>query len=374
MITPYYASHGGGVEIVAGKLANWLVKKKWQLTWIASSNLDPLDERKSCRISPVKANNWVEEKSGVPFPIWGPSALCQLWKECKAADVIIVHESLYIPSMYATLIARMCKRPILLVQHISFVPYRKFWLRAILGVGNLTWTRLIHRLATKKVYISTRVMHYFESTGSRNNFSLIPNGVDADIFSFNPHYKKNFRPRILFVGRFVEKKGLDILQKLAQYRKDLDFFLAGDGPLRPENWAQENVHILGKIDPLNLAKEYRVANILLLPSHGEGFPLVVQEAMATGLAPVISDETASSLPDIEDHVYNAPVDRSNPRLIEQWSALIDRALAAEQDGLRSISRAKFAKKHWSWDHCAEKYDHLLISILDENCKTLINKE
>lgn len=368
MITPYYASHGGGVEIVASKLANGLAKKNWQVTWISSGNLDPVDENAFYRACPVNTNNLIEEKSGVPFPIWGLGALRSLWQECKASDIVIVHESLYIPSMYAALVARTCRRPILLVQHISSVPYSQFWLRAILRLGNFTWTRIIHRLASQKVYISTRVMNYFESREERRTSHLIPNGVDLDMFFYNRLHGKNLRPRILFVGRFVEKKGLDIIQKLAQRRPDIDFFLAGNGPIRPENWAKPNVHTLGHLGTADLAKQYHLADLLLLPSHGEGFPLVVQEAMATGLAPLISDETASALPDIDNHVYNAPVNRELPHLVEHWSNLIDQALAAEQDIKRSLARSEFARALWNLENCIETYDGLLESMLIRNKK------
>ena len=60
--------------------------------------------------------------------------------------------------------------------------------------------------------------------------------------------------RVLFVGRFVEKKGLAVLRALAQARGDLTFLLAGSGPIRPECWGLANVHVLGVQAPEALAR------------------------------------------------------------------------------------------------------------------------
>ena len=367
VVSPYYCGHGGGVEIVAGQLVERLARKGWSIVWMATAGSPP-PANAIWKMQAVEANNYIEEKTGVPFPWWGWKAIKKLWQETRAANVLMVHESLYIPSMLAVLVALLNRRPILLVQHVASIPYKNFWLRALVWSGNMSWTRFIHCASDKIVYISGRVLDYFDENNIDGKISLIPNGVDNRVFFFKDSSGlkiEETRPKILFVGRFVEKKGMDIVEGLAKIRSDLDFFLAGSGPIRPERWGLNNVSVLGHLNTATLAEQYRKANLLILPSAGEGFPLVVQEAMATGLAPLVSDETACALPNIEKHVYHASVDRSSSCLLENWSALIDHALDSEKCGRRSSLRADFAQSQWSWTRCVDLYDQVLCRLYKE---------
>lgn len=362
IVTPYYGGHGGGVELVAQRLAVALATKGWQITWVASGDSDSFEGDLGWTQRPVHANNAFERRTGVPFPLWGIHALRVLWAEMKPTNVVMVHESLYLSSMMAVLMARLLRKPVLLVQHISTVPYKSRLLRMIVLLGNLLWTRMVHALSDTKVYISAQVMEYFEGPRETPRSILIPNGVDLDSFFIdlkNCQKSGDKEPRILFVGRFVEKKGLDIIEGLAQLRPDLVFAMAGGGPIQPQLWGLQNVEVLGYLAAEDLRQQYRMADALLLPSHGEGFPLVVQEAIAMGLAPLVSDEVACALPGVREHVYQATVDRSRKDLAEVWSALIDEALIREVGGEARSARAAFALEHWSWTRCLDSYDFLL---------------
>ena len=71
--------------------------------------------------------------------------------------------------------------------------------------------------------------------------------------------------------------------------------IAGDGVHRDEleairggsPAAQETIFLYGRLSQSAVAKLYRSADLLVLPSQGEGAPLTVMEAMASGL-PVLA--------------------------------------------------------------------------------------
>jgi glycosyltransferase involved in cell wall biosynthesis len=67
----------------------------------------------------------------------------------------------------------------------------------------------------------------------------------------------------------------------------------GDGPLRTLIPADaENVAWFPAVAPEAMAGMYQAADAFLLPSHGEGMPLSVQEAMPAGLPVIVSRDEA----------------------------------------------------------------------------------
>jgi colanic acid/amylovoran biosynthesis glycosyltransferase len=116
--------------------------------------------------------------------------------------------------------------------------------------------------------------------------------------------KKGDKVRMLFIGRFVEKKGLiyalQALKQVSHEDSDFEFLIVGDGPLRPlyEKYVEEEalspfVRFLGFLSHSDCMAEMRAADLFLLPSvtaengDSEGTPTVILEAQAHGL-PVIS--------------------------------------------------------------------------------------
>src|SRR4029453_13710967 len=98
----------------------------------------------------------------------------------------------------------------------------------------------------------------------------------------------------IFVGRFVEKKGIQIVRHLAVRFPDITWLLVGWGPEDPARWHLKNVRVVGKRTSPDIAELYQAADLLVLPSVGEGFPLVVQESMSCGTPVAISTETAAA--------------------------------------------------------------------------------
>lgn len=116
--------------------------------------------------------------------------------------------------------------------------------------------------------------------------------------------------RALAIGRFVEKKGFaHLIDALARTQADITLRLVGDGPLRAELESRCRRHGLGgRVTfagwrPFDaIAGELADADVLVAPSvtaadgDMEGLPLVVIEAMATGL-PVIGS-AHSGIPEV----------------------------------------------------------------------------
>jgi glycosyltransferase involved in cell wall biosynthesis len=97
------------------------------------------------------------------------------------------------------------------------------------------------------------------------------------------------RSLVLFVGRLVEKKGYHIL--LAARDPAYDLVFVGPGPI-PKEGLINGVHWLGPLDQDQTAQLFRACDVFAFPAVGEIFTLVMQEAMASGLPVVTTDDPA----------------------------------------------------------------------------------
>lgn len=105
---------------------------------------------------------------------------------------------------------------------------------------------------------------------------------------------QNIRPRLLWVGRFVPVKRLEVLLDVAAAETGWDFHVIGSGGGSEYGRALEaraatlpNVTLHGGISDASLDDQYRRANALLSTSSVEGVPTTFLEAWARGL-PVVS--------------------------------------------------------------------------------------
>lgn len=153
---------------------------------------------------------------------------------------------------------------------------------------------------------------------------------------------------VLFVGRLVEKKGVDILlDAMAQARiaePALTLTVVGDGPLRADlqhRAARSGVPVefRGWLKPKEVQAAMRRALLLAVPSRtaeggdAEGLPTVIMEAMALGV-PVVATDHAGIPEVISDGVTGLLVTEGNVAALSQAILKIhgDRELAGRLRG------------------------------------------
>jgi len=96
------------------------------------------------------------------------------------------------------------------------------------------------------------------------------------------------------------------------------YIIVGDGDDRPRLEAltvkygvAEKVRFAGRIAPEELPDHFRLADVLVMPSIGEGFGIVFLEAMATGTG-VIGGNQDGSLDPLADGMLGRAIDPDNP--------------------------------------------------------------
>ncbi len=363
LVTHFYPAHGGGVEKVASQLATRMAAAGDELLWCASDT-DAAPSLPGVRCDPMRSFNAVERLSGFPFPLWSPGSLARLSRHIRAADAVHVHDAIYASSLAAALFARRQGKRLVVTQHIGQVPLPAL-LRPVLGAANRLGAHVVLARADAVAFISPAVRQYFETlTGPRPGFHDLPNGVDHQVFKPSDEAPATLRaalgfdparPLLLFVGRFVAKKRLPLVREMAAARPDWQWCVIGHGPEQPQGWGLPNVRVLPPMPQHELATWYRAADLLVLPSEGEGFPLVVQEAMACGLPACITADVAagSDMPKslwLELPEARGQTARLGVSAIQSW---LERPAGQIAEQRQACTR--HAARFWSWESAARAH-------------------
>ncbi len=223
---------------------------------------------------------------------------------------------------------------------------------------------------------------------------VIPNGIDPQLFTpYGDAYPlpTQKRLRLLYVGGTIFRKGIDVL--LAAYAKAFtasdDVVLVikdmgGDSFYRGQTAQQliqqfqqtpnapEVLYIDQTLSPEEMAQLYRACTALVMPYRGEGFSLPTLEAMACGLAVVVTEGGATDdfvdehvgwkIPavrrEIGDHIDGHPLtgtawvlEPDQEALVKILHTLYDRPHEAF---LRGVMGAQRARQFWTWQRATLK--------------------
>ncbi|MGH8241110.1 MAG: glycosyltransferase family 4 protein, partial [Steroidobacteraceae bacterium] len=164
------------------------------------------------------------------------------------------------------------------------------------------------------------------------------------------------KPVLLYIGRFVAKKGLPLLHSLARDFPEGTWLFAGDGQIPPEAWNLPNVRVYRDRERESLRELVWASDLLLLPSESEGFPLVVQEALASGLPSLVTSDIAEGYPPSRAALL---LESLGEGAHERWLARL-RALANGTETVPSAADlAAFAQEHWNWDRAVATYREII---------------
>jgi D-inositol-3-phosphate glycosyltransferase len=299
LVSHYLPPHIGGIESVVHAQAELLARSGRDVIVASTTPGEPAQpDQVPVRRVTLPAWNGIERRTGVPFPLLAPSAVVLLWRAVRVADVVHLHDVLYMTSWLAALCAILQRRRFVLTQHVHRVAHPS---RLVMGVQDLVYAtigRAIVRRAAAISYLNGHVAKFLHRLGAaEEQLVFLPNVVDTSRFRPARAGEKHELRRtfglpvdatlVLFVGRFVPKKGFE---KLLAAADDAYLLVLVGGPA-PADWTGDpRVIFLGARSPAEIRALYRAGDVFVLPSEAEGFPVTVQEAMASGLPIVTSDD------------------------------------------------------------------------------------
>jgi glycosyltransferase involved in cell wall biosynthesis len=222
--------------------------------------------------------------------IWAGFRLIKRWHP----DMIHVHFAVPAGALAWTL-SKLTGIPYVMTVHLGDVPggvpeKTSGWFKWV-----LPFTRPIWRDAKRVIAVSEFTRQLARKYYQRE-ITVIPNGVDLN--RLRPAaIQVQEPPRIVFAGRLMAQKNpLQIVQTLSEI-KDLPWqcVIIGDGPLMADlckaieaNDLQSRFTLTGWITPEDVLDWFDRSDILFMPSLSEGLPVVGVQALAKGLAFVVS--------------------------------------------------------------------------------------
>jgi glycosyltransferase involved in cell wall biosynthesis len=185
---------------------------------------------------------------------------------------------------------------------------------------------------------------------------------------------------VLFVGQFIERKGVreivDLLPDLEL--PDTTFVFVGHGggletdlraAVGASSYAEE--FVFTGVTTEELRRWYAVADLLLLPSHAEGRPTVIYEAMASETAVLASDVggVSEQVVDGETGVLLPPGDVDALR--EALSTLAEDRGHLRELGRRGCERLR--QQGWTWTEHARQVRELHRAAIDETSESVVHE-
>jgi len=162
------------------------------------------------------------------------------------------------------------------------------------------------------VVASSRALEKRAENLNARKVEQIPNGIDVDRWrGAGGGLRGGGRCRILYVGRLAPEKGVCVLlEAFAALKEGLAILtIVGTGESNDELKLQaeklnlgDRVHFRGFVADEDLPAVYADADLLVMPSLSEGLPLVLLEAIASGL-PVIGS-AVGGIPDVIQNGIN----------------------------------------------------------------------
>lgn len=316
----------GGVPVHLMELARGLQGRGWTVglavssvagdhphdfTWFAANNV------------PVFQVPFVGPSRSARNVVGGVTAFAKLLMVCRRFRPDLLHVHFRSTSVYARVVEMLMGIPFVSTLHSAVISRHgvfriaSHWGARSIAVSQETYCTLVEDFSVRQDRISlihngASEDHFRPPSGHERRAAKVELGLDPDLFT------------MCSLGRLEpDKRHVDVIDALTLVRErghELQCVIAGEGSLRAELGAtvsekglEHAVHFVGYREPRTV---YWAADLNVLASLVEGFPMVVVEAMLTAV-PTLRTPAAGTADQIEHGRTGLVVNFTSPEQIAE---------------------------------------------------------
>jgi poly(glycerol-phosphate) alpha-glucosyltransferase len=231
--------------------------------------------------------------------------------------------------------------------------------------------------------LSEQEKESIRSYGYGGRIEIIRNGV-GDVKACSPEEMAGFKSRhavpthsriLLFLSRIARKKNLPMLLEAfaanLQKRPDWILIVAGadeGGHLREVQSLirslriEASVRLVGALFGKDKACAFTAASIFVLPSHSEGLPVAVLEAMAHGKPVIVTDKWSLPVKTSARFEWRVPAEK------EAFEKALLEGMSSPAETLLEMGACakSIVDQHFSWDTVAQQARALYTDLVADN--------
>jgi glycosyltransferase involved in cell wall biosynthesis len=278
----------------------------------------------------------------------------------------VIHANVFSSADLAAYLSFRYKIPAVLTEHATSYPRRLF------GRFEAVKIRFYNNRLDRILPVSEDLARHMQAFGIHTPYQVVPNVVDTQRFHPASEKRSGIRSRvnILMVARLDPIKGIDgflaALKRLSTRGREFNASLVGDGPERDnlEELVQrlnlgDRVEFYGVKSREDIAEMMRQADLLALTSYWENQPVVILEALASGL-PVVAPGVGG-IPEVVKPDMGVLIEPGNVDSIAN-------GLEAVMDHLQDYDGqaiARYAQANFSYEVVGRQFSQVYAEVIRE---------
>ena len=261
-------------------------------------------------------------------------------------DLIHIHH--FNGGIPAILFGKITRIPVLVSEHASCFG------RKLMNKVDILEARFVLNNAEIIIPVNKSLLRAMQEYRIKNNYEIVPNTVDDEVFATRRKCTANAHVHILFVGQLFPVKGvpllLEALCKIKEKRDDLKVDIVGDGPYKDQYVAlvrkydlNNNVTFHGLLTKSDIAVLASRAAFLISASLYEVQPCVILEALMAGL-PIVAPRVGG-IPEVVTEKVGILFPPGNPeKMAKAIELMLDNYKGYAREEISRYARDRYSYK------------------------------